>query len=127
MPSRQKSRPEKDDEKIQAKREHLRLVHPEDTAVLEKKFRVLVKRWRKDTQFKSSITESAMHPAYQRIIGMGPSVVPLLLKELEHDPDHWFWALCAITGENPVAARDAGRVPKMTEAWLKWGKLQGYV
>ena len=71
MPSREKSRAEKDDKRIRLKRENLGLVHPEDTAVLEKEFRDLVKRWRKDTEFKSSITESAMHPAYQRIIGMG--------------------------------------------------------
>ena len=127
MPSRQKSRPEKDVQQIQERRKHLRLVHSKGATALEKEFRGLLKRWRKDTQFKSSIIESVMHPDYQSIVDMGRSVVPLLLKELKHDPDDWFWALCAITGANPVAPEDAGSVPKMTEAWLKWGKRQGYV
>ena len=34
---------------------------------------------------------------YQRIIGMGLPVVPLILEELEREPDQWFWALEAIT------------------------------
>lgn len=45
--------------------------------------------------------EMAMHPAYQRIIGLGPEVAPLLLRELERQPDHWFWALKALTGADP--------------------------
>ena len=44
------------------------------------------------------------------IIGMGPAVVPLILSELEKEPDRWFWALEAITDENPVAASDAGDI-----------------
>ena len=41
---------------------------------------------------------------------MGPDVVPLILSELEKEPHHWFWALEAITDENPVAESDAGDV-----------------
>ena len=48
--------------------------------------------------------------SYQKIIGMGPAVVPLILSELETEPDHWFWALEAITDENPVSESDAGDV-----------------
>jgi hypothetical protein len=127
MPSGQKSPSENDYDIIQVKRKHLHLAHADGATTLEKEFRGLLKRWRKDTQFKSSIIESVMHPDYQRIVDMGSSVVPLLLKELESDPDQWFWALCAITGANPVAPEDAGSVPKMNEAWLKWGKRQGLV
>jgi hypothetical protein len=32
-----------------------------------------------------------VHPACPEIIGMGPAVVPLLLRELETDLDGWFW------------------------------------
>jgi hypothetical protein len=45
---------------------------------------------------------STNHPAYQRIIEMGQPVMPLIFRELEREPDHWFWALQSITGENPV-------------------------
>ena len=90
-------------------------------------FSELVERWRAETAFLSSVNELVLHPAYQRIIGLGPAAVPLLLSELQRQPDHWFWALHAITGENPVPATDAGNVQKMADAWLKWGKERGYV
>ena len=53
-------------------------------------------------------------------------VVPLILAELATEPDHWFWALHAITEENPVAPKDSGNVGKMTDAWIKWGRQRGY-
>lgn len=87
-------------------------------------FQALVEAWRQEVQFLSSVTEMSLHPAYQRIIGMGASVLPLLLRELENRPDHWFWALTAITGVDPVQPEDRGRIEKMSEAWLKWGKEQ---
>jgi hypothetical protein len=68
----------------------------------------------------------AAHPAYQEIIGMGPEVVPLLLADLARQPDHWFTALKAITGANPVDPADCGRIEKMAEAWLQWGRQNGY-
>jgi hypothetical protein len=79
-------------------------------AELERTFFDLANRWRNETALLSSVTKIAMHPAYQRIIGMGPAALPLLLRELEQQPDHWFWALTAITGEDPVPPEDAGNM-----------------
>lgn len=93
----------------------------------EQEFHELVKEWREGTQFTSSLTEIILHPAYQRIIGMGPKVVPLILRELQQEPAHWFWALRALTGADPVNPKDAGRVRKMAEAWLNWGKQRDYL
>lgn len=89
------------------------------------KFYSLVEAWRQDVRFTSSLTEMILHPAYQRIIGMGFTAVPFLLHELGRKPDHWFWALHAITGADPVTPEDRGKLKKMAEAWLKWGKEQG--
>ena len=89
------------------------------------KFQSLAETWRREVKFLSSVTEMVLHPAYQRIIGMGTAVVPHLLRELESRPDHWFWALTAITGADPVKPEDRGKLRKMTEAWLRWGKEQG--
>ena len=72
------------------------------------------------------MTEMAMHPAYQEIIGMGELAVPLILAELERDPDHWFWALKAITGADPVPEHCRGHLEEMAQAWLRWGRMQGY-
>jgi len=66
-----------------------------------------------------------MHPAYQQIIGMGQDALPLLIEELRREPDHWFWAMQAITGVNPVPPENRGNVAKMTQAWLAWAQQQG--
>ena len=95
----------------------------------EIKFQSLVEAWRLERGAKASITEAAMCPAYQSLLGMGPDVVPLLLKQLRSEgdkPDHWFWALKAITGADPVSANDRGNLKRMAAAWLEWGSLQGY-
>lgn len=96
-------------------------------ADLERSFRELAEKWRKDTLYTSSITSMVIHPAYQRIIGIGPEAIPMILRELQHRPAQWFWALRSITGEDPVDSEDAGRVRKMTEAWLNWGRKRGYL
>jgi hypothetical protein len=89
------------------------------------KFYSLVEAWRRDVRLTSSLTDMVLHPAYQRIIGMGVESVPFLLRELERKPDHWFWALTAITGVDPVPTEDRGKLRKMADAWLRWGKEQG--
>lgn len=89
------------------------------------KFQSLAEAWRNDVRLTSSLTDMILHPAYQRIIGMGAAAIPFLLRELERKPDHWFWALTAITGVDPVPPEDRGKLRKMTEVWLKWGKEQG--
>ena len=89
-------------------------------------FSILVSKWKADTQLSSSTTEICTHPVYQGIIGMGPAVLPLIFKELEREPDHWFWALKAITGADPVATEHVGRLDDMARDWLRWARIQGY-
>jgi hypothetical protein len=83
-------------------------------------FRRLADEWRRETLASSSMTDIVLHPSYQRIIGLGRQVVPLILEELEREPYHWFWALSAITGEDP-ATEDA-TLEGATAKWLKWGE-----
>ena len=89
------------------------------------KFYSLAATWYQEVRFTSSLTQMVLHPTYQRIIGMGFTAVPFLLREVERKPDHWFWALHAITGADPVNPEDRGKLRKMAEAWLRWGKEQG--
>jgi hypothetical protein len=100
---------------------------PQEPKDLEKLFQELTEQWRAETAHHSSVTKKAMHPAYQRIIGMGPAVIPLILRDLEQEPDHWFWALTALTGEDPVPPEDAGDIDKMAQAWLARGRQLGYL
>jgi hypothetical protein len=91
----------------------------------ERKFRRLANQWLRETEHASSVKRACMHPSYQRIIGMGPAVVPYLLHELERNSDHWFWALNAITEEDPARAEDS--LDGAKEAWLRWGREKGYL
>lgn len=91
-----------------------------------KKFNQLKANWRETRDEVGSILEICTTPAYQQIIGMGQDAVPLILRELERELDHWFWALAAITGENPVQEKHRGQIKLMAQDWLTWAKKQGY-
>ncbi len=91
------------------------------------RFLTLQKEWEDNTAYLSSMTKIVMHPAYQQIIGMGQVAIPLILSEMKKKPDHWFWALRSITGEDPVLREHRGRLKQMTEDWLKWGRENGYI
>jgi hypothetical protein len=93
---------------------------------VEARFRRLVAAWEQATAHLSSMTAASKHPAYQEIIAMGPAVMPYLLRDLEDNETHWFVALKAITGADPIPPSAAGNVPKMIEAWLQWAKDKGY-
>lgn len=88
-------------------------------------FDALADQWRNDTLLLSSVDRMAMHPAYQRIIDMGPQALPLILHELQARPDHWFWALHAIRGEDPV--QSGATFDEAVETWLSWGRERGYI
>ncbi|MCI0641367.1 MAG: hypothetical protein L0Y58_15785 [Verrucomicrobia subdivision 3 bacterium] len=94
----------------------------------EQRFHRLAALWKAETELFSKVSKRVLHPAYQKIIGMGPSAIPLILNELsKNGPDDWFWALTAITDENPITKEIAGNMSAMTEAWLQWGKKAGYL
>jgi hypothetical protein len=92
----------------------------------EQQFLDLVTTWKRERGPYSSSARLAEHPAYQQIIGMGPEVVPWLLRELEREPDHWFRALHTLTGADPVPPASRGKIREMAEAWLRWGQDHGY-
>jgi len=93
---------------------------------VEERFRRLAAVWRAETAYVSSSNELVSHPAFQEIVGMGPVVIPLLLRELANRTGHWHRALHRITGADPVPPSDRGNIEKAREAWLRWGKEHGY-
>ena len=94
-----------------------------DSAELARVFSDLAQRWRRETAAHSDLQKKVLHPAYQRIIGLGPAVVPYVLRELQREPAHWFWALNAITGADP--APSGSTFQEAADAWLKWGRERG--
>lgn len=89
---------------------------------LYEKFQRLLAEWREQAAPLPSAAAMAMLPSYQKIIGMGEPALPLILKELKDRPAHLFWALKAISGVDPVPPEDRGRIDKMIEAWINWGR-----
>lgn len=98
---------------------------PAAPSSLKSRFDALAAQWRQETEFASAPGVLFMHPAYQEIIGLGPAVVPLILQDLAETSDHWFWALRAITGADPVPPEERGYVERMAERWLQWGRAAG--
>jgi hypothetical protein len=94
---------------------------------IESRFARLADQWRDETEFVSSSTALVLNSSYQQIIGMGPAVLPFILRFLDSKGGHWFWALNNISGENPIPSEDAGIYDKMREAWLKWGREHHYL
>jgi len=92
---------------------------------LEEEFRLLTNSWKHNTAAQSMLERIVRHPAYQQIIALGPDVVPLILAELQRQPDHWFWALKSITGEDPVPP--GANFTEAVEAWLAWGRKRGLI
>lgn len=92
---------------------------------LEHEFEELSARWRAETSHLSSIERKVLHPAYQRIIGMGKAAVPFVLMELKARGGFWFWALHHMTGEDP--AHGATTIGDARAAWLSWGIRKGFL
>ena len=92
---------------------------------LADRFQQFAKVWRDECAHLSSVREMVLHPTYQQIVGMGSSALPFIFAELERKPDHWFWALRAITQEDPVPPEHRGNVAEMAQDWLDWAKKKG--
>jgi hypothetical protein len=100
---------------------------PEQQHDVARRFQGLATQWIETTRYRSNTRALRNHPVYQELIALGEPVVPLILMELEREPNvSWFTVLAAITGENPVPPAVAGRVDAMTRAWIDWGRQRGY-
>ncbi|MGD0347530.1 MAG: hypothetical protein ABSA85_12280 [Terracidiphilus sp.] len=86
-------------------------------------------KWERDTRYVSSMTDVVSHPSYMQIIAMGRAsrkfVLSLLLRDLKENERPWFTALAQIAGANPMSPSDAGRVDRMSKAWIRWGMKEG--
>lgn len=83
-------------------------------------FEQLSQQWHDETGHLSNLSLMVEHPAYQQIIGLGLEVVPLLLRSLEREPDHWFFALATLTGVDAGAGEQT--VEGARQKWLSWGR-----
>ena len=99
---------------------------PEQLNAGREAFNVLADEWHRETGHLSSPEQISMHPAYQRIISMGELAAPWILNDLRIRGGFWFWALRDITNSSPAADAGAGDMVATRDAWINWGRQQGY-
>lgn len=86
----------------------------------EDKFRSLADEWYRDRP-RGDLHLMCAHPAYLRVIAMGPIAVPLIIAELRRHPEHWFTALSLLTDARDVVPPESrGRLQGMADAWIRW-------
>ncbi|HEX6040869.1 hypothetical protein [Longimicrobium sp.] len=113
---------EQENEELRRALEAIRTAGPKD---IRAEFSQLAAQWHDETGHMSSAISFTQHPAYLRIIGMGPAVVPFILEDLRRTQAHWFVALRLITGETPIRPEDRGNVQRLADAWIAWGRERG--
>ena len=93
-------------------------------ANLELEFRELAKKWRDETGGYALTYRRFAHPTYHSFLIFSENnkakIVPLILRELNQNPDWWFEALEYLTGQDPTKKGD--NFHDAVKAWLKWGK-----
>jgi hypothetical protein len=89
---------------------------------LKKRFDLYNSIWKSETIFSSSITEITNNAAYRSIIALGQEVIPFIIDDLKVNDNHWFHALEALTGQNPIKENHKGIVLLMKKDWVEWAK-----
>jgi hypothetical protein len=90
----------------------------------QSKFHALAEAWDEDNLGMS--TSNYQHSAHLQIIGMGMTVIPLLLERLRRGERRWVYALRYVTGEQPDTAEMRGDPERVIRAWLDWASLHGW-
>src|SRR5437868_9180350 len=93
--------------------------------MLEEEFKQLADQWYQETRMLSSLHQIVLHPAYQKIIGMGRDALPLIFRELNRTRGHWLWALAMITRSD--RAKPGQNFREAVDSWLDWGAEMGYI
>jgi hypothetical protein len=89
--------------------------------VEEREFQRLASRWKRETALYSNLAKIVAHEDYQRIMAMGPSVIPYMLRDLSQKVNHWFWALHNLVPEGQDPAEGLTTMEEARQAWLRWG------
>jgi hypothetical protein len=92
---------------------------------LAEEFPNLVRQWKEETFFISSLGKQFTHPAYVRIMAMGKEGIPLVLREMQNSQDNWFYALKFMAGKDIAAGIENFEDAKA--AWLEWGYSKNYI
>lgn len=85
---------------------------------LSGKFDALVKNWKQNSMFQSSISKIIEDENFQEIISMGERAIPLIIDEVERNPSLLVWALNIIQ-DKTVESRQRLTVTQACQKWVK--------
>lgn len=83
--------------------------------------------WKKESSAQSSPFAIRMNRNYQKIIGLGDSIIPLILRELKKQPDDWLYALEMIVRDEEQPTTKKMGFNESISAWIKWGEEKGII
>jgi len=76
-------------------------------------------KWYNETKYMSS-PKMFENKYYKKIISLGDSVVPSIIRKLKKTPAHLFEALAEITGQDPIPENHWGDIEQMAQDWINW-------
>ena len=94
---------------------------------LEMQFKKSARMAFKQFGASSDLTRLFYSIGYLEVIGLGPRVVPLLLRDMRDDRRPWFFALSAITRADAAKNVNPGDIRGVIDAWLAWGKRRRFL
>lgn len=90
-------------------------------------FTALAATWRADTSDLSQVSRIIADRSYLRLASFGKPAIPWILVELRERGGYWFPILEALTGAQPETEAERHSRGGMREAWLRWGRGEGYI
>lgn len=95
---------------------------------LESEFMSLAEKCEEKMRFKSILKDIINNSYYRQIVGMGDSIIPVLLREMENNPILWTSALSDIARKrNPIKDEHRGDLRKIISTWKEWGKENKFI
>lgn len=92
-------------------------------------FDALVDQLDIDCRGDSTHSKCYASPTFNQIVDMGDSAVPLILNAMQRKTQ--LWIMSALNKIKPdvkiIPKEDRGRIQKMNEHWIEWGKQNGYI
>ena len=112
---------------------------------LEDEYRKLIHEWHEETMFSSRLVDRYNHENFKKMVAMGESIIPLLLKDLEQkeengEPEYGFafLVLGGIVGDSKfndepiiINGKETNfrglNIMQTIDDWVAWGKQNNYI
>jgi hypothetical protein len=65
------------------------------------------------------------HPAFRRIIALGDAAIPLILEDINNEPNWIVIALRELVPDGPDISAVSGRLGPICDRWLEWARAKG--